>query len=51
VRATAEITDDPGLEFLQRLLHMYGSDLETFTGPTEERVVITLNRTRIIENG
>ena len=44
VRATAEITDDPGLEFLQRLLHMYGSDLETFTGPTEERVVITLNR-------
>jgi PPOX class probable F420-dependent enzyme len=51
VRATAEITDDPGLEFLQRLLHQYGSDLETFTGPTEDRVVITLRATRIVENG
>src|SRR5580693_7160101 len=24
VRATAEVTDDPALEFLQRLLHHYG---------------------------
>jgi hypothetical protein len=51
VRATAEISDDPDLEFLQRLLHLYGSDLETFTGPTDERVVITLNPTRIVESG
>jgi PPOX class probable F420-dependent enzyme len=51
VRATAEITDDPDLEFLQRLLHLYGTDLEAFPGPTDQRVVITLNPTRIVENG
>jgi PPOX class probable F420-dependent enzyme len=51
VRATAEVTDDPDLEFLQRLLHHYGSSLETFGGPIEDRVVITLNPTRIVENG
>ena len=51
VRGTAEITDDPGLEFLQRLLHRYGTDLEHFPAPTDNRVVITLNPTRIVENG
>jgi PPOX class probable F420-dependent enzyme len=51
VRATAEITDDPDLEFLQRLLKLYGTDLENFPAPTHDRVVITLNPTRIVENG
>ena len=51
VRATAEITDDPDLEFLERLLSQYGSDLETFQGPKDDRVVITLNPTRIVELG
>ena len=51
VRATAEVTDDPDLAFLQRLLRFYGTDLESFTGPTDERVVITLNPVRIVENG
>lgn len=51
VRATAEITDDPDLAFLQRLLARYGTDLEHFPAPTEDRVVITLVPTRIIENG
>jgi PPOX class probable F420-dependent enzyme len=51
VRATAEVTDDPGLEFLQRLLRRYGRDLDSFTGPTEDRVVITLHPTRIVVNG
>ena len=51
VRATAEITDDPDLEFLKRILQLYGTDLETFRGPVDRRVVITLNPTRIIENG
>jgi len=51
VRAIAAITDDPGLEFLQRLLRLYGTDLETFTGPTQDRVVITLDPVRIVENG
>jgi len=51
IRATAEISDDPGLEFLQRLLHGYGLDLERFGGATEDRVTITLNPTRIVETG
>jgi PPOX class probable F420-dependent enzyme len=51
VRATAEIADDPGLEFLQRLLQLYGTDLDNFPAPTHDRVVITLNPTRIVENG
>lgn len=51
IRAAAEITEDPGLEFLSCLLGFYGSDLETFEGPREDRVVITLNPTRIVELG
>jgi len=51
VRATAEVTDDTDLEFLQRLLHRYGTDLEHFPAPTQDRVVITLHPTRIVENG
>ena len=51
MRATAEITDDPDLEFLKRILQLYGTDLETFGGPVDRRVVITLNPTRIVENG
>jgi hypothetical protein len=51
VRATAEITDDTDLKFLQRLLHLYGTDLEHFPAPTQDRVVITLHPTRIVENG
>jgi PPOX class probable F420-dependent enzyme len=51
VRGTAEITDDPDLAFLQRLLHRYGTDLEHFPAPTDNRVVITVRPTRIVENG
>lgn len=51
VRATAEITDDPDLKFLQRLLRLYGTDLDNFPAPTQDRVVITLHPTRIVENG
>jgi PPOX class probable F420-dependent enzyme len=51
VRATAEVSDDPGLEFLQRLLALYGTDLEKFSGPKDDRVVITLRPVRIVENG
>jgi hypothetical protein len=42
---------NPDLEFLQRLLQLYGTDLDNFPAPTQERVVITLNPTRIVENG
>jgi PPOX class probable F420-dependent enzyme len=51
IRATAEITDDPDLKFLSRLLHLYGTDLESFGAAKHDRVVITLNATHIVENG
>jgi PPOX class probable F420-dependent enzyme len=51
VRATAEVTDDTDLAFLKRLLHRYGTDLEHFPAPTQDRVVVTLHPTRIVENG
>jgi PPOX class probable F420-dependent enzyme len=51
VRAIAEISEDPDLAFLRRLLALHGTDLERFRGPTDDRVVITLNPTRIIEHG
>ncbi len=51
IRATAEVTDDPDLTFLRRLLAHYDTDLESFPGPTQDRVVITLTATRIVENG
>ena len=36
VRATAEVADDPDLKFLQRLLHLYGTDLDT--SPPRHRI-------------
>ena len=51
VRATAEVTEDPGLEFLSRLLALYGTDLESFQAPKDDRVVVTLHASRIVELG
>jgi PPOX class probable F420-dependent enzyme len=51
VRGTVEIADDPDLDFLKRLLSVYGTDLENFAGPKDERVVVTLNALRIVERG
>jgi PPOX class probable F420-dependent enzyme len=51
IRATAEVGEDPDLAFLTRLLAEYSMDLENFPGPTEDRVVITLHPTRIVELG
>jgi len=51
IRALAVVTEDPGLEFLRRLLALHGTDLENFQAPTDDRVVVTLNSTRIVERG
>ncbi|CAO5192342.1 putative PPOX class F420-dependent enzyme [Frankia sp. AiPs1] len=51
IRATAEIGEDPDLAFLKRILAKYGTDLEHFPAPTENRVVVTLNPNRIVELG
>ncbi|OAA25816.1 PPOX class probable F420-dependent enzyme [Frankia sp. EI5c] len=51
VRGTVEITEDTGLEFLQRLLAVYGTDLEHFQAPVDDRVVVTINPVRVVELG
>jgi PPOX class probable F420-dependent enzyme len=51
VRGTVELTDDPDLAFLQRLLGHYGTDLDHFKAPTDGRVVVTLTPTRVVGNG
>jgi PPOX class probable F420-dependent enzyme len=51
IRATAEVADDTDLVVLKRILAVYGTDLESLPSSTEDRVVITLNPTRIVENG
>jgi PPOX class probable F420-dependent enzyme len=51
VRGTVEIAEDPDLEFLQRLLTRYGTDLERFQGHKDDRVVVTLAPVRIVELG
>lgn len=47
VRGNAKITDDSDLTFLGRLLEHYGTDLEHFSGPQIDRVVITIEPTRV----
>ncbi|WP_163549478.1 PPOX class F420-dependent oxidoreductase [Candidatus Frankia nodulisporulans] len=51
IRATAEISDDPGLEVMKRVLAHYGADLEGSDIPTDGRVAVTLRPTRIVELG
>jgi PPOX class probable F420-dependent enzyme len=51
VRADATITPDPELATLQKLLTAYGTDLESFPGPLDGRVAITLQPTRVITLG
>jgi PPOX class probable F420-dependent enzyme len=51
VRGTADIADDPDLGFLQRLLSCYGTDLEGFHGPKDDRVVVTLDPARVVALG
>jgi len=51
VRADVIITPDPELATLQKLLIAYGTDLESFPGPLDGRVAVTLQPTRVITLG
>lgn len=51
VRADVTITPDPELATLQKLLTAYGTDLDSFTGPLDGRVAVTLEPTRVITLG
>jgi PPOX class probable F420-dependent enzyme len=51
VRGDVTIEPDPELTTLKRVLAAYGTDLESFTGPLEDRVAVTLRPTRVIALG
>ena len=51
VRADVTIEDDPDLALLERVVTHYGSDLATFPGEKEGRVVVTLTPRRVVANG
>lgn len=51
VRGDVTLTPDPELALLSKLCQAYGSTLETFGGPLENRVIVTLHPTRVVTNG
>jgi PPOX class probable F420-dependent enzyme len=51
VRGDVTVEPDPGLEALQRVLAAYGSDLESFGGPLEGRVTVTVHPVRVVAQG
>ncbi len=51
VRGEVIIEPDPDLATLKKLLAAYGTDLESFPGPLEGRVTVTLHPARVVTNG
>jgi PPOX class probable F420-dependent enzyme len=51
IRGDASFGDDPGLEFMDRIVRLYGMDPATFPGVRENRVILTLTPRRIVANG
>ena len=51
VRGDVTIEPDPELVTLKRVLAAYGTDLDSFPGPLEDRTTVTLHPTRVVING
>lgn len=51
VRGDVTFTSDPDLATLAVVLAAYGTDLETFTGPIEDRYAVTLHPSRVVTQG
>jgi PPOX class probable F420-dependent enzyme len=51
VRGDVELGDDPGLEFMDRIVRFYGMDPATFPAPREGRVLLTLRPRHVVEAG
>jgi PPOX class probable F420-dependent enzyme len=51
VRADVTIEPDPDLTTLKRVLAAYGTDLESFPGPLEDRATVTLRPTHVVALG
>ena len=51
VRGDVTIEPDPELATLKRVLAAYGTDLESFPGPLEDRTTVTLHPTHVVALG
>ena len=51
VRGDVTIEPDPELTTLKRVLAAYGTDLESFAGPLDDRTTVTLHPTRVVALG
>ncbi len=51
VRGDVTIEPDPELTTLKRVLAAYGTDLESFPGPLEDRNTVTLRPTHVVALG
>jgi PPOX class probable F420-dependent enzyme len=51
IRGDLTSEPDPSLETLRRVVALHGLDLETFRGPKEHRVTITITPHHIVANG
>ena len=51
VRGDVTIEADPELVTLQRVLAAYGSDLDSFSGSTEQRVSVVLRPAHVVAHG
>jgi PPOX class probable F420-dependent enzyme len=51
IRGDVTIAADPDLTTLKRVLAAYGTDLESFPGPLEDRTTVTLHPTRVVAQG
>ena len=51
VRGDVMIDPDPELETLAKVLAAYGTDLDSFPGPLEDRATVTLHPNHVVTNG
>jgi PPOX class probable F420-dependent enzyme len=51
VRGDVTIEPDPGLATLGKVLAAYGADLDSFSGPLDGRVTVTLQPVRVVALG
>jgi PPOX class probable F420-dependent enzyme len=51
VRAEVALEPDPDLAFLARVLAHYGTDLDSFPGPKEDRWIVTFTPVHVITYG
>jgi PPOX class probable F420-dependent enzyme len=51
IRGDVTIDTDPDLATLKQVLSAYGTDLDSFPGPLEDRTTVELHPTRIVAQG